>query len=61
MIGILKELRPDASLPAPPENEGQDLSTVPNGLGKELLKKWYDQDDYKTMRQSIEECLESLK
>ena len=62
MIEILKALRPnDKSLPSPPANEGQDLSKVPNELGKQLLKKWYGQDDYKTMRQSIENCLKSLK
>lgn len=62
MIEILQELRPDCtSLPFPPANEGQDLSKVPNALGRHLLKKWYGQDDYKTMRQSIEDCLSSLK
>lgn len=63
MISILKELEPDAdNLASPPENEGQDLSKAPNELGKELLKKWYGQEaGYKTMRQSIEDALESLK
>lgn len=62
MIEILKELRPDhKSLASPPANEGRDMSEVPNELGKQLLQKWYGQDDYKTMRQSIEECLLSLK
>ena len=63
MIEILRELRPDSkTLASPPENEGQDLSKVPNERGAELLKKWYKQDGgYKTMRQSIEECLESLE
>lgn len=62
MIGILKELRPSVgTLASPPDNEGQDLSKAPNEPGKELLKKWYGQQDgYKTMRQSIEEALESL-
>ncbi|KAF3935146.1 Dihydroflavonol-4-reductase [Dactylellina cionopaga] len=58
MIGILKKLRPDAkSLASPPENEGQDLSKVPNELGAKLLKQWYGQEGYKTMKQSIEESL----
>lgn len=62
MIEILKELRPDSTtLGSPPVDEGRDLSKVPNELGKQLLKKWYGQDDYKTMRQSIEECLASLQ
>ena len=62
MISILKELRPDLNtLAAPPKDEGEDLSNVPNELGAELLKKWFGQDaGYKTMRQSIEETLKSL-
>lgn len=61
MIQILKELRPDAkSLASPPANEGQDMSKVPNELGVKLLKKWYGQENYKTMRQSIEECLATM-
>lgn len=62
MIEILRELRPDVkTLASPPANEGRDLSRVPNGLGRQLLRKWYGQQDYKTMRQSIEECLASLR
>ncbi len=63
MIKDLKELRPkvEKTVAQPPKEEGNDLSKVPNELGAELLKKWYDQKSYKTMRQSIEEALASLK
>lgn len=62
MIQIIKELKPDAkSIASPPENEARDLSRVPNKLGAELLKKWYGQEGYKSMRDSIEAALESLE
>ncbi|KAK5167089.1 uncharacterized protein LTR77_007819 [Saxophila tyrrhenica] len=62
MIKDLHELRPGVqTIAQPPENEGHDLSKVPNARGAELLKKWYGQDEYKTMRQSIEEALATLK
>lgn len=43
---------------APPENEANDLSKVPNELGARLLKKWYGQESgYKSLKQSISEGL----
>lgn len=60
MIEILRELRPDAkNLASPPEDEGHDLSVLPNEHGRRLLKQWYGQEDYKTLRDSIHECLAS--
>ena len=63
MIQDLHELRPDVkSIASPPKDEGEDRSKVPNELGAELLERWYQQQkEYKTMRQSIEEALMSLK
>lgn len=59
IIGIVKEIRPDLTTVAtPPENEGEDLSKVPNELGAKLLKKWYGQDGYKPLKQSVAENLE---
>ncbi|CAK4035003.1 Aldehyde reductase 2 [Lecanosticta acicola] len=62
IIHAIKQLRPNANtLPSPPENEGRDLSKVPNQLGAELLKKWYGQETgYKPLTQSIEENLEGI-
>ena len=48
-IGHLKESNPD-----------RDLSTVPNELGAELLKKWYGQDGYTTFVESVRQNLEGL-
>jgi hypothetical protein len=59
IAGILKELHPDAtSIAEPPEDEGEDKSKVPNELGAELLRKWYGQDGYKSLKQSVKENLE---
>ncbi|KJY01661.1 aldehyde reductase like protein [Zymoseptoria brevis] len=59
ITSILRELHPDATtIQDPPENEGRDASTVPNEKGAELLRKWYGQDGYKSLRQSIVENLE---
>ncbi|CAK1360030.1 Aldehyde reductase 2 [Cercospora beticola] len=59
IINAIKKHYPDAEgLAKAPENEGRDLSKVPNELGAELLKKYYGQDGYKPFEQSI---LENLK
>lgn len=59
VIKIIKEERPEAKNVAKvPENEGRDLSKVPNEDGARLLKKWYGQDGYKSMKQSVLENLE---
>lgn len=58
MLKLLKEIRPDATLPKAPENEGEDLSKVPNELGADLLRRWYGQEGWKPMKQSMKENLE---
>ena len=55
----IKELYPNVtSLITPPPNEARDQSKVPNELGAELLKKWYNQDGYKSFKQSLKENLD---
>lgn len=59
---VIKKLRPDADhskLQYEP-NEPRDLSKVPNELGAELLKKWYGQDGYKSLEESLKENLEGI-
>lgn len=59
IIEIIKKLRPDAtSVAKPPQDEGRDLSKVPNELGAQLLEKWYGQEGYKSIEQSVAENLE---
>ena len=61
IIKIVKELYPNAtSVPEPPKDELRDRSKVPNELGATLLKKWYGQEGYKPMKQSIKENLEGV-
>lgn len=58
MIDAIKKARPDhpAKLVKDP-NEKDDLSELPNQRGAELLKKWYGQDGYKSLEQSVAENL----
>ncbi|EME41941.1 hypothetical protein DOTSEDRAFT_74095 [Dothistroma septosporum NZE10] len=59
IIALVKELRPSNTTTAKaPDDEGRDLSKVPNELGAELLRKWYGQDGYKPLKQSVAENLE---
>lgn len=59
IIELVRELRPSNTTTAKAsENEGRDLSKVPNELGAELLRKWYGQDGYKPLKQSVAENLE---
>lgn len=41
-------------------NEPSDLSKVPNELGASLLKKWFGQDGYKSLDQSVKENLQGI-
>lgn len=41
-------------------NEPNDLSKVPNELGASLLKKWFGQDGYKSLDQSVKENLQGI-
>lgn len=61
-IEAIKKVRPDAdhSKMKIDPNELSDLSKVPNELGVKLLKKWYGQDGYKSLEQSIKENLEGI-
>ena len=61
VIDIFARLRPDmkTELEKDPK-EGKDLSKVPNELGAKLLKKWFGQDGYKSLEQSLKENLEGV-
>ena len=62
IINIIKELYPNAtSVAEPPKDELRDLSKIPNKLGAELLKKWYNQETgYKPLKQSVKENLQGV-
>lgn len=59
VIDVISKLRPEAKLEKDPK-EGRDISKVPNELGAELLKKWYGQNGYKSLEQSLKENLEGI-
>lgn len=61
VIDSLGRLRPDkASKFKKDPEEKSDLSTVPNELGAELLKKWFGQDGYTTLDESVRLNLEGI-
>ncbi|KAI1860176.1 hypothetical protein JX265_010100 [Neoarthrinium moseri] len=55
---IIQRLLPDAELPLSDPKEPLDISTIENGLGAKLLKKWWGQPGYKGLEQSIQETVE---
>lgn len=58
---MLKKLYPDAkTIAAAPVGEPRDLTTVPNEEGARLLGKWYGQDGWKSLEQSIQENMEGF-
>lgn len=60
VIEACRSARPHAKLPDLIPDPGQDLSEPDNELGAELLKKWWGQDGYKSLLQSVIENLEGL-
>ena len=61
VIDAVKKARPEAttiSEKLPPH--GKDLSEVDNVQGAELLRKWFGQDGWKTLEDSVKENLEGL-
>lgn len=62
-VDAIKRIAPpnaDLSKLSKDPNELSDLSKVPNELGAKLLKKWYGQDGYKTLDQSVKENLQGI-
>lgn len=62
IFAAVKKARPDTKtkLEEVP-GEAKDLSKVPNELGAKLLKKWFGQDGYKSLEQSVKENLEGIE
>lgn len=62
-IDAIKRVAPstmDTSKLKKDPNELSDLSKVPNEQGANLLKKWFGQDGYKSLDQSVEENLQAI-
>jgi hypothetical protein len=61
VIDAVHKARPDATTiieKLPPH--GKDLSRVDNAQGAELLRKWFGQDGWKSLEESVKENLEGL-
>lgn len=60
MLEAVRKARPNAPLSEPLPPHGKDISTVDNELGAQLLRKWYNQDGYKLLDESVVENLEGF-
>lgn len=57
----IKKAKPKASkLPSHNPDEGIDLTEPDNGLAKDLLKKFWNQDDFMGLNESIAQNVEHL-
>ncbi|OCK81425.1 NAD(P)-binding protein [Lepidopterella palustris CBS 459.81] len=60
IIDAVQKARPDKELPKHISDQARDLSEPDNDLGAQLLRKWWNQDGYKSLEQSVKENLEGL-
>ena len=62
MIAILRELRPqNEKIPAPPPNEGHDLTEIaPIQRAEELLKEYFHRDGWVSLRDSLKSGIEGF-
>ena len=57
ILAVIHELRPSQKFPDDFRDLPQDLSTVGNNLGEELRKKWWNQDGYTSLKESVKQNL----
>jgi hypothetical protein len=60
ILAILRRLRPHSTIPADLPDLGRDVSTVDNALGRSLLRKWWRQDGFVGLEESVGENLEGV-
>ncbi|KAJ3567044.1 hypothetical protein NPX13_g6910 [Xylaria arbuscula] len=60
VLDIFRELWPGKEFMPNNPSLGRDLSKVDNALGIKLLKKWYGQESYMDLRESIKQQFESV-
>jgi hypothetical protein len=61
VLEIFRELWPNKTFMSNDPALGRDLSKVDNALGVGLLKKWYGQDSYTDLKESVRQQFESAK
>lgn len=60
LIQATQKVRPDLKLAFTHVDQGEDIMKPDNKLGAELLRKWFNQDGYKTLDQTVKENLEGV-
>ncbi len=59
---ILHELRPNnKSIPGVPENEGRDLSQIPNERAEQLIKDFFGVPGWVSLKESLEAGIVGLE
>lgn len=62
LLEAMEKVRPDMKVKVEKNpNEGHDLTKAPNHIGARLLKKWFGQDGWTSLEQSVRETLEHIK
>lgn len=61
VLDVFRELWPGKEFMPNDAALGRDLSEVDNALGIKLLKKWYGQESYTDLKESIKQQFESVK
>ena len=62
VLAIIRRLRPsEGKVPKDIDGLGRDVSTVDNGMARELLRKWWGQDGYTGLERTVEENLECVQ
>lgn len=58
MLEAVRIAKPNARLPGPLPPHGKDISEVDNSLGRDLLRKWFNQTQYTSLEESVAQNLE---
>jgi nucleoside-diphosphate-sugar epimerase len=58
MLGAVQRARPRMNLPDEVDPRGSDVSEVDNALARELLRKWFNQAQFTSLEDSVEQNLE---
>lgn len=62
MTGILHELRPEnKSIPDAPDDEGRDLSEIPNKRAEQLIKGFFGVSGWTSLKDSLEAGIVGLE
>jgi hypothetical protein len=60
VLKIFREIDPNREFPEPRSDQQRDLSVVENQQGADLLKKWWGQDGYTGLKESVKQNVKGL-